>query len=226
MSFNYIDYMDVRYNMIYLHSYQHSWFMQFSRGRNAKFLAWFKKQWNFFGLLETLFSLEIQEKFNFYKSKTSTQSVTQPRLLTFCFGLRIVWILSWNFIKKQEQPLPFPLSLSREFNIKWWDNFNQEFVCQQKILQIISRPGSSNSKNLASSSQGPTQTEFLSMKSKCQVSLAVATNLEQYQQGLIQTLKQFSDNHNSEENKDIAFSDDSYADLELILYGGPMGQSI
>ena len=64
------------------------------------------------------------------------------------------------------------------------------------------------------------------MKSKCQVSLAVATNLEQYQQGLIQTLKQFSDNHNSEENKDIAFSDDSYADLELILYGGPMGQSI
>ena len=43
MSFNYIDYMDVRYNMIYLHSYQHSWFMQFSRGRNAKFLAWFKK---------------------------------------------------------------------------------------------------------------------------------------------------------------------------------------
>ena len=75
-------------------------------------------------------------------------------------------------------PIPFPLSLSKEFNIKWWDKFNQEFRCQQKILQIISRLGSSNSEDSTSSSQGSTQAKFLSLKSKCQASLATATNLE------------------------------------------------
>ena len=92
-------------------------------------------------------------------------------------------------------------------------------------MQIISRSGSSNSKDLASSFQGLTQEEFLTLKSKCQASLAVATDLEQYHQGLIQTLKQFDDHQENEETKDTTISDDSYVDLELILYGGPMGQS-
>ena len=143
ISYNYIDYMDAWYNMFYLLSYQHSWFIQFSRNCNTKFPAWFKKWWTFFSLLDSIFPLETQEKFNFYKKKASSQSITQPRLLTFCSRLRIPWILTWNIIKKQEQPLSFPLSLSREFNIKSWDK-SHKFVCQQKILQIISRPDSSN----------------------------------------------------------------------------------
>ena len=185
-------------------------------------LAWFQKWWTFFGLLDSIFPPDIQEKFNFYKSKTSSQNITQPRLLTFCSRLRIPWILTWNIIKKQEQPLYFPLSLSREFNIKWWDKFNHDFVCQQKVLQLISsRPGSSNSKDSSRSSQGPTQEEFLTLKRKCQASLAAATDLEQYRQGLIQTLKEFGDHQENEET----LSDDSYVDPEFILYGGPMGQS-
>ena len=209
--------------MFYLQSYQHSWFIQFSRNYNTKFFAWFKKWQTFFGLLDSLFPPKIQEKFNFYKSKTSSQSITQPRLLTFCSRLRIPWILSQNIIKKQEQPPPFPSSLSREFNIKWWDKFNHDFVCQQKILQLIStRPGSSNSKDSTSSSQGPTQEKFLTLKSKCQASLAAAIDLEQYRQGLIQTLKQFGD---QEETEDAVLSNDSYVDPEFILYGGHMGQS-
>ena len=119
MSYNYIDYMDAWYNMFYLQSYQHSWFIQFSRNCYTKFPAWFKKWWTFFGLLDSIFPPEIQEKFNFYKSKTSSQSITQSRLLTSCSRLRISWILTWNIIKKQNQPHPFPLSLFREFNIKW-----------------------------------------------------------------------------------------------------------
>ena len=96
-------------------------------------------------------------------------------------------------------------------------------------MQIIStRPRSSNSKDSTSSSQGPTQEEFLTLKSKCQASLTATTDLEQYRQGFIQTLKQFGDHQENEENEeteDTALSDDSYVDLELILYGGPMGQS-
>ena len=226
MSYNYMDYMDAWYNMFYLQSYQHSWFIQFSRNCNTKFPAWFQKWWTFFGLLDSIFPTDIQEKFNFYKSKTSSQNINQPRLLTFCSRLRIPWILTWNIIKKQEQPLPFPLSLSREFSIKWWDKFNHDFVCQQKVLQLIStRPSSSNSKDSTSSSQGPTQEEFLTLKSKCQASLAAATDLEQYRQGLIQTLKKFGDQENEETTEDAVLSDDSYVDPEFILYGGPMGQS-
>ena len=89
---------------------------------------------------------------------------------------------------------------------------------------ISTRPESSNSKDSSRSSQGPTQEEFLTLKSKCQASLAAATDLEQYRQGLIQTLKQFGDQEN-EETEDAVLSDDSYVDLEFILYGGPMGQS-
>ena len=170
--------------MFYLQSYQHSWFIQFSNNCNTKFPAWFQKWWTFFCLLDSIFPPEIQEKINFYKSKTSFESITQSRLLTFYSRLRIPWILAWNIIKKQEQPHHFSLSLSREFNIKSWDK-SHKFVCQQKILQIISRPNSSNWKDSTSSSQGPTQEEFLTLKSKCEASLAVATNLEQYCQGLI-----------------------------------------
>ena len=181
------------------------------------------KWWTFFGLLDSIFLHEIQEKFNFYKNKTSSQSITQPRLLTFCSRLRIPWILTWNNIKKKKQPHPIPLSLFREFSIKWWEKFNHDIVCQQKILQIIStRPRSSNSKDSTSSSQGPTQEEFLTLKSKCQASLAVATNLEQYYQELLQTLKQFGDHQENEETEYTTLPDDSYVDPELILYGGPM----
>ena len=92
-------------------------------------------------------------------------------------------------------------------------------------MQLIStRLGSSNSKDSTSSSQGPTQEEFLTLKSKCQASLAAATDLEQYRQGLIQTLKQFGDQEN-EETEDAVLSYNSYVDSEFILYGEPMGQS-
>ena len=70
-------------------------------------------------------------------------------------------------------------------------------------MQIIStRPRSSNSKDSTSSSQGPTQEEFLTLKIKCQASLVVANDLEQYRQGLIQTLKQFGDHQENEETED------------------------
>ena len=63
----------------------------------------------------------------------------------------------------------------------WWDKFNQEFVCQQKILQIILKLGSSNSKDSTNFSlQGSTQAKFLTLKSKCQASLSTTTNLKQY----------------------------------------------
>ena len=96
-------------------------------------------------------------------------------------------------------------------------------MCQQKILQIISRLESSNSKGSTSSSQWPTQSEFLALKSKCQALLAVAIDLEQYRQGFIQTLKQFGNNQDNEETKDIALSDYSYVDPKFIMYGGLMG---
>ena len=74
-------------------------------------------------------------------------------------------------------------------------------------------------------SQGSTKKEFLTLKSKIQASLATATDLEQYHQGLIQTLKQFGDHQESEETEDTILSDDSYLDPKLIIYGGLMGQS-
>ena len=79
-------------------------------------------------------------------------------------------------------------------------------------MQIISSPGSSNSKDSASSSQGPTQVEFLTLKKKCQVSLVVATYLEQCRQRSIQTLKQFGDHQENEETEYTTLSDDSYVD--------------
>ena len=88
--------------------------------------------------------------------------------------------------------------------------------CQQKILQIISRSGSLNLKDPTSSSQGLTQAEFLTLKNKCQASLAAAIDLEQYRQGLIRTLKQFGDQEN-EETEDRTLLDDSYVNSVLTL---------
>ena len=67
--------------------------------------------------------------------------------------------------------------------------------------------------------------KILNSKKQCQASLEVATNLEQYWQGLIQTLKQFDDNQDNEEIEDITLLDDSYVYPEFILHGGPMGES-
>ena len=78
---------------------------------------------------------------------------------------------------------------------------------------------------LTSYSQGSTKEEFLTLKSKCQASLATATDLEQYHQGLIQTLKQFGDHQENEEIEETTLSDESYVDPELIIYRRPMSQS-
>ena len=74
-------------------------------------------------------------------------------------------------------------------------------------------------------SQGSTKKEFLTLKSKIQASLATATDLEQYHQGLIQTLKQFGGHQENEEIEETTLSDESYVDPELILYRRPMSQS-
>ena len=111
MSYNYIDYMNAWYNMSYLQSYQHSWFIQFSRGFWSTRLH--ISSWN----LRKIQLLQEQDFISIY------HSIETPS-----------WILTWNIIKKQEQPPHFPLYLSREFSIKWWDKFNHEFMCQQKIF--------------------------------------------------------------------------------------------
>ena len=84
----------------------------FQEAATPQFPAWFQKWWTFFGLLDSIFPLEIQEKFNFCKSKTLSWSITQLRLLIFCSRIRIPWIFIWNIIKKQEQLPHFLLSLS------------------------------------------------------------------------------------------------------------------
>ena len=83
-------------------------------------------------------------------------------------------------------------------------------------MQIISTLGSSTLKDLASiSTQVPAQVEFLTLKSKSQASLTTTLDVEQYKQGHIQFLKQFSNNQDNEENEnneDVALLDDSYVD--------------
>ena len=39
----------------------------------------------------------------------------------------------------------------------------------------------------------------------------------------MQTLQQFGDNQDNEEIEDTTLLDDSYVDLEFILYSGPIG---
>ena len=84
-------------------------------------------------------------------------------------------------------------------------------------LQIISRSGSLNLKDPTSSSQGLTQAEFLTLKNKCQASLATATDLEQYRQWLIQTLKQFDNHKKKKETEDTILLDDSHVNPVLTL---------
>ena len=73
MSYNYIDYMDVLGTICFICTTINTYgLLSFLEVAMLNFLLGLKKWWTFFIILESIFPFEIQEKFNFYKSKTST----------------------------------------------------------------------------------------------------------------------------------------------------------
>ncbi|KAK9713131.1 hypothetical protein RND81_06G005200 [Saponaria officinalis] len=60
--------------------------------------------------------------------------------LLFHAEFKIPWIICWNYNLRQTLPQPYPLSLIREFKIKWWDKFDIA-ICSPEAIQSFLQGG-------------------------------------------------------------------------------------
>lgn len=64
--------------------------------------------------------------------------------------------------------------------------------------------------------------EFLTTKSKCQSSLFSAPIKVEYHKRFLEVLKKLDENLKDYDTKEVVWSDNSYVELEFLLYGGLM----
>ena len=91
-----------------------------------------------------------------------------PRLLSFAIHLSVPWILAWTF---QTEEIDHIHWLVREFNIKWWANFQSE----RADIHAVHKWVSLNPKSTASSSCSE---DFKTKKARLQMALAKASSEE------------------------------------------------
>ncbi|KAI5683613.1 hypothetical protein M9H77_04841 [Catharanthus roseus] len=51
--------------------------------------------------------------------------------------LRVPWIFCWSYKISQLYPKEFPMSLIREFKIKWWTSYSVELCSQEAVLKFV-----------------------------------------------------------------------------------------
>ena len=65
------------------------------------------------------------------------QGEEYTRSILFHTEFKVPWIFCWSFKIMQDLEAPLPMSLVREFKVKWWDEFKQEICSQETVLKFL-----------------------------------------------------------------------------------------
>ena len=68
--------------------------------------------------------------------KKATREVYSKHIL-FYIEFKVPWIFCWRFKIPQELEKPLPMSLVREFKIKWWAGFNLNLCDQENVIKFL-----------------------------------------------------------------------------------------
>ena len=136
---------------------------------------WFIGWWNSHGPKAMILPLDLLKAFETFKKEPYIPHLKSfPHLLQFYYRfLDLPWIIRWVFKIEKHPQYPFPM-LTKKFNLKWWNKFNFDHICQE--LQKKSSPSQTETSN------------FLLEKSQVQCQLAFVSDKRQLKKQLLEAV--------------------------------------
>ncbi|KAI5663555.1 hypothetical protein M9H77_22878 [Catharanthus roseus] len=133
--YTYQDYRMAWYRTFFKRPFDHSWFFIFHQHCRKDFPIWFHEWWIHFGSLLDILPPIPKLGFQTWVKKMTGPAYAIP--LHFYADLRVPWIFCWSYQIKQVYSKDFPLSLIREFKIKWWTGYSVDLCSQDTVLKFI-----------------------------------------------------------------------------------------
>ncbi|KAK9748083.1 hypothetical protein RND81_02G034500, partial [Saponaria officinalis] len=134
-TYSYTDYKNAWSSALLLEDFDHSWFITFNKTCPKGFPIWFYQWWYLFGPVQEIYPPICKKGFETFIANTKGELYAKP--LIFHDEFKIPWILCWSYSLRQILPQPYPLSLVREFKIKWWNKFMTEICSSDNVLSFI-----------------------------------------------------------------------------------------
>jgi len=128
-TYNYFDYQESWYKILYETNHRHSWYISFA---NPQVLpptipVWFQEWFCWVGPTKTLFPPPIVKYYENFKGLTPDFPV-HLKLLKFCGKMGVGWIWQHVFETHQHRPSPFPQHLCLKIKVSWWKRFDIKFL--------------------------------------------------------------------------------------------------
>jgi len=136
--YTYHDYRMAWMRAFLLRPFDHSWFFTFHTHSSEEFPIWFYEWWHLFGSIPEVLPTIVQTGFNTWISKTKGPYYQQS--LLFYKEFKVPWIFCWSYKiaqKYDSKNQQYPMSLVREFKIKWWDKFEQHVCSPAAVTDFI-----------------------------------------------------------------------------------------
>ncbi|KAI5663559.1 hypothetical protein M9H77_22882 [Catharanthus roseus] len=130
-----VNYRMAWYRTFFKRPFDHSWFFIFHQHCRKDFPIWFHEWWIHFGSLPDILPLIPKLGFQTWVKKMTGPAYAIP--LHFYADLRVPWIFCWSYQIKPVYSKDFPLSLIREFKIKWWTGYSVDLCSQDTVLKFI-----------------------------------------------------------------------------------------
>jgi len=107
---------------------------------------WFIDWWNSHGPKAMILPPDLLKAYETFKKEPYIPHLKSfPHLLQFYYRFPgLPWIIRWEFKIEKHPQYPFPI-LTRKFNLKWWNKFNFDHICQE--LQKKSSPSQTETSN-------------------------------------------------------------------------------
>jgi len=135
--YSYHDYRMAWYRAFLYRPFDHSWFFTFHSNCQEEFPIWFYEWWHSYGPTTDILPSTVLKGFNIYLLKA--RGLHYEKTVQFYREFKVPWILCWSYQIAQHYSATdkFPMSLFREFKIKWWDKFNQTICSDTAVTEFI-----------------------------------------------------------------------------------------
>ena len=135
--YSYHDYRMAWYRAFLYRPFDHSWFFTFHSNCQDDFPIWFYEWWQSYGPTPDILPPAVLKGFNLYLLKA--KGLHYVKSVQFYREFKVPWIFCWSYKVAQHYTIAdkFPMSLFREFKIKWWDKFNQEICSDITVTEFI-----------------------------------------------------------------------------------------
>ncbi|KAK9733709.1 hypothetical protein RND81_04G086500 [Saponaria officinalis] len=221
---SYQDYINAWSRALLLRDFDHSWFVSFHKNCPQRFPIRFYQWWHHFGPAPDIYPPICRKGLETFSTLTKGNSFQKPLL----------------FHAEQILPEPFPLSLIREFKVKWWSKFDPSF-CSPEAVQSFIQTGIKLERAVKDFNQPYAQASSSSSKTrppKHSKSSTVKQSSEERKSAMKQTVKdpifrnellqvirkQISEEEDDESSASLSSNSGSIHIYDDHVFGGPCSQ--